>query len=196
YKQQLATTFKCEILSVKDFENLQYKIKELTLIFETYNSCEKSDFVSFQKVKEEKIEQEKGKYKGKLNLTLRPGVTFSSYYLTTDIQREDFDDKTGYRIGLELEYLFPSKKRKWGIFIEPSYRNYESQKTIKYVDFFSIQKSTTVSVQKKSIDILTGPRYYFHVGEKSSIFVDISILIDTNINSKTTSSNDDSFDKS
>src|SRR5690606_4747736 len=30
YKQQLATTFKCEILSVKDFENLQYKIKELT----------------------------------------------------------------------------------------------------------------------------------------------------------------------
>ena len=196
YKQQLATTFKCEMLSEKDFENLQYKIKELTHIFETYNSCEKSDFVSFQKVKEEKIEQEKDKYKGKLNLSLRPGVTFSSYYLNTDIQRENFENKSGYRIGLELEYLFPSKKRKWGIFIEPSYRNYESQKTIKYVDFFSIQKSTTVSVQKNSIDILTGPRYYFHIGEKSSIFVDISLLIDTNINSKTTSSNEDSFDKS
>lgn len=195
YKQQLATTLICEKLSEKDFENLQYKIKELSHIFETYNSCVKSDYVSFEKIKERKIEQEKDKYKGKLNLSLRPGVTFFSYYITSDIQRENFDNKTGYRMGLELEYLFPSKKRKWAIFIEPSYYNYESQRTIKYVDFFSIQKYTTVNVKKNSIDILTGPRYYFHLGEKSSIFIDASLLIDTNINSETTSSDEDSFDR-
>jgi hypothetical protein len=129
-------------------------------------------------------------YKGKLNLSLRPGVTFSSYYTTTDIQREDFENKTGYRIGLELEYLFPSKNRNWAIFIEPSYRNYESEKEVLYVDFYSIQKYTTITVKKNSIDIITGPRYYFNLNKKSSIFVDVSLLIDTNINSEETSSED------
>jgi hypothetical protein len=196
YKQQLATSLVCKKLREKDFENLQYKFKNLTHIFEVYNSCIQSDYTSFQEIKEEKIKQEKDIHKGKLNLSLRPGVTFSSYYINTDIQKENFDNKIGYRIGLELEYFFPSKKRKWAIFMEPSYRNYESQRTVKYVDFFSIQKSTTITVKKNSIDILTGPRYYFHLGEKSSIFIDASLLVDTNINSEIISSNEESFNKS
>lgn len=195
YKQQLATQLICGKLDEKDFENLEYKTNKLTDVFETYNSCEESDFVSFEKIKKDEIEMEKGKYKGKLNLSLRPGVTFSKYYITTDIQREDFDNKVGYRIGLELEYLFPSKERNWAIFIEPSFRNYESQREIQYVDFFSIKEFTTITVKKTSFDILTGPRYYFHLGEKSSIFADISLLIDTNFNSETTSSKEDSFDR-
>jgi hypothetical protein len=190
YKQQLATTLKCDNLDVKEFEKLEYKTKDLIHIFETYNTCVDSYFISFEKKKEKELALEKVNYKGKLNLSLRPGVTFSSYYTTTDIQREDFENKTGYRIGLELEYLFPSKNRNWAIFIEPSYRNYESEKEVLYVDFYSIQKYTTITVKKNSIDIITGPRYYFNLNKKSSIFVDVSLLIDTNINSEETSSED------
>lgn len=132
YKQQLATALKCEKLTEKDFEKLEYKTKHLINIFETYNICVDSYFISFEKKKEEELAEEKMKYKGKLNLSLRPGVTFSKYYTTTNIQREDFENKTGYRIGLEIEYLFPTKNRNWAIFLEPSYRNYEDQKEVLY----------------------------------------------------------------
>ncbi len=190
YKQQLATTLICEKLSEENFENLEYKTKELINIFETYNSCKGSDFIPFDKIEKQEIEKERSKFKGKLNLSIRPGVTFSKYYTNTDIQREDFENKTGYRIGLEIEYLFPTKKHNWAIFIEPSYRNYESQKEVRYVDFNTIQKYTTITVKKNSLDIITGPRYYFYLDEKSSIFIDVSLLIDTNINSEETSSVD------
>ena len=40
------------------------------------------------------------------------------------------------------------------------------------------------------MSIVTGPRDYFHLGEKSSVFIDVALLIDTNINSEKTSSVD------
>lgn len=147
-------------------------------------------FYFFRKKKEKELAQEQTKFKGKFNLSLHAGITFSKYYTTTNIQREDLENKTGYRVGLELAYIFPTKKRNWAMFIEPSYRNYESQKEVRYLDFYSIQKYTTITVKKNAIDIITGPRYYFYIGKKSSIFVDVSLLIDTNINSEETSSVD------
>ncbi|WP_157429295.1 hypothetical protein [Aequorivita sublithincola] len=173
-----------------NFENLEYKTKNLIAIFETYNSCSGSDFVSYEKIKEKKIEEEKAKYKGKPNLSLRPGVTFSKYYTITNFQREDFENKTGYRIGLELEYIFPTKNHNWAKFIEPSYRNYESEKEVLYNDFYTIKEYTTITVKKNSFDLITGPRYYFNLSEKSSIYLDVSLLINTNINSEETSSVD------
>src|SRR5690606_2380000 len=144
-------------------------------------TCIGTDFTSFVKMQK----GEKAKHKGKLNLQFRPGIAFSKYYTTTDIHREDFEDKTGYRSGLALEYIFPSKNHNWAMFIEPSYRNYESQKVVIYEDFFiNNPKYTTLTVKKNSFDIVAGPRYYIHLGEKSSLFADISLLLDTNINSE------------
>jgi hypothetical protein len=51
YKQQLATTLKCDNLDVKEFEKLEYKTKDLIHIFETYNTCVDSYFISFEKKK-------------------------------------------------------------------------------------------------------------------------------------------------
>src|SRR5690606_39261077 len=48
----------------------------------------------------------------------------------------------------------------------------------------------TITVKKNSIDIITGPRYYFNLNKKTSILVDVSLLIVTNINSEETSSED------
>lgn len=51
YKQQLANGLKCEKLNEKDFEKLEYKSKDLIAIFEKYNTCVGSYFISFEKKK-------------------------------------------------------------------------------------------------------------------------------------------------
>ncbi len=191
YKQQLATTLLlCDKLTEKDFESLKYKSKPLIKIMKTYNNCYQVDNNDATTAKKKSGSRKNQKNKGKLGLYLRPGITFSQYYTQTKIQREDFEDKTGFRIGLELEYLFPSKKQHWAIFLEPSYRNYESEKTVLYEDFYTIQKYTTITVKKNSFDIVAGPRYYFHISDKSSLFMEIALLVDTNINSEEISSED------
>lgn len=191
YKQQLATDFVCDKIDIKKFNNLKYKIKDITSIFEAYNYCEGSQSINFENIGETSTERQKGD----LNLSLKPGITFSGYYIHTDIQKEDFENKVGYRIGLELEYMFPSKRKKWAVFMEANYRTYESTKTIQYKDFFTLDEFTTITVQKNAIDLLIGPRFYFNLSPKSTIFIDASLLVDTNSNSKIISSDENSFDK-
>ncbi|CAM3494527.1 outer membrane beta-barrel protein [Aequorivita lipolytica] len=186
YKQQLATTLNCSKLNESSFENLEYKVGKLVKLITNYNNCINSETVVFTK----------NIQKAKFNLTLRPGVTFSSLsILKSGDERIDFDTNTGIRIGLEAEYVLPFNNGKWSIFIEPTYRNYKSEKEFLYVDFLTIKKTTLITAEYNSIELPLGARHYMFVNQDAAFFLNAAIIVDVAMmDSKVVSSNENGYD--
>lgn len=186
YKQQLATNLNCDQLNESNFESLEYKSAKLMKIIAAYNKCENATGVVYT----ENLK------KGKFNLTVRPGVTFSSLsLLKLGDERINFDSKTGFRVGLELEYILPFNNDKWSVFLEPTYRSYKAEKEYLYVDFGSFQRTTIININYSAIELPFGMRHYFFVSPNAAFFIDAAILVDiSNLSSKAESSNENSYD--
>lgn len=186
YKQQLATTLNCDNLLESHFENLEYKKNKLLRIIVDYNSCKNSETILY--VKEN--------HKSTFNLCIRPGATYTSFSLQQiGDEKIDFGNKAGFRIGLEVEYILPFNNNKWSLFFEPTYQYYDSEKEVVYVDYYSFQKTTLISVEYNSIELPLGGRYYLFPNKNSAFFIDAAILIDVPImDSKIVSSNESSYD--
>lgn len=181
FKQQLATNLSCSSLSENNFEGLQYKTKSLVNIITKYNNCENSEIIVFNK----------NKQKGKFNLSIRPGVTFSSFSLQRFGEDEiGFDTNTGIRIGLEAEYILPFNNGKWSIFIEPTYRNYKTEKNVLYREMITFDKYTLISVEYNSIELPVGGRHYMFLNQDAAIFVNAAVIMDiTTLDSSIASTN-------
>lgn len=186
YKQQLATTLTCENLDNDDFENLEYKTNKLIKIISDYNACENSETILY------------GRKDGKsfFNLSIRPGVTFTSLSLQrSGDEKVDFGSKTGFRIGLEAEYIFPFNNSKWSLFAEPTYRNFKAEKEFLYKDFFTLQETTLISVEYNSIEVPAGIRHYMYINQDAAFFIDTAFIMSiATLDSKITSSNEAGYD--
>ena len=184
YKQQLATTFTCANVQEKDFENLEYKSKKLINLFQKYNTCENSEYVEFNK-------KEKGHW---FNLSIRPGVTFSSLAIKyVEDEEVDFGNKTGFRVGLEMEFVLPFNNDKWALIIEPTYRSYEASKEFKYDEFTTFDLYTNVTATYTSIAFPIGVRHYFFLNNDSKIFINGAFVVDAIMDGKFESSNERSY---
>ncbi len=186
YKQQLSTNLTCSKLNKNSFEDLQYKKTSLVNLITKYNTCENSEALVFNK----------NAQKAKFNLSIRPGVTFSSLSIRKDnSDKIDFDNKTGFRIGLEAEYILPFNNGKWSVFIEPTYRNYKAEKEYVYVDFNTFQKTTLITAEYNSIELPVGGRHYMFLNKDAAFFVDAAVLVDVAmLDSKIDSSNEGGYD--
>lgn len=185
YKQQLATTLNCSNLKESTFENLEYKVSKLVSLITNYNDCENSETIVYNK-------KEKGHW---FNLSVRPGVTFSSLKLSNPYGSDiDFGQKTNFRLGLEMEFLLPFNNDKWAFIIEPTYRSYSSEMEIQYVDLLTIDKFTTITVEHSSIAFPFGIRHYFYLNDQSKIFVNGAAVADIIIKREVDSSNENKFD--
>ncbi len=186
YKQQLSTDLNCSKLNENNFEDLQYKKNSLANLITKYNNCENSEAFVFNK----------NTQKAKFNLSIRPGVTFSSLSIRKDNKDKiDFDNKTGFRIGLEAEYILPFNNGKWSVFIEPTYHNYKAEKEFTYVDFNTFQKTTLITAEYNSIELPIGGRHYMFLNKGAAFFVDAAVLIDVAmLDSKIDSSNEGAYD--
>ncbi len=186
YKQQLATDLTCSKLNENNFEELDYKKNKLINLITKYNTCENSEAIVFSK----------NIQKSKFNLTIRPGVTFSSLsILKLGDERINFDKNTGIRIGLEAEYVLPFNNSKWSVFIEPTYRNYKAEKEYLYVDFNTFQKTTLITAEYNSIELPIGGRHYMYLNKNAAVFIDAAIIMDVSfMDSKIDSSNEGGYD--
>ncbi len=187
YKQQLATDFVCSNPKSLDFDKLEYKKSNLIDRFKNYNSC----------VNTESIIYERKDYEYGFNLSIRPGVTFGS--ASIQVLGDDkitFDNKAGFRIGLEAEYIFPFNNGKWSLFIEPTYRNYTAEKESElYKDFPTMRTTTLITVEYNSIELPMGARYYMFLNNNSAFFVNAAIIVDASaLDSKINSSKEDGYD--
>lgn len=186
YKQQLATVLNCNKLTESNFENLEYKKNKLITIVSAYNTCQNSETVVYGKMEN----------KAAFNLTIRPGVTFSSLSIQKNNDEQlNFENKSGFRIGLEAEYVLPFNNGKWSIFIEPTYRNYSSEKEYIYVDFLTFQKTTVITATYNSIELPIGGRHYMFLNEQAAFFINAAFLMDASVlDSKIDSSNEGGYD--
>lgn len=186
YKQQLATDFVCSNLKNLDFDKLEYKKSSLIKRFEEYNTCNNAQYIVYQKKD----------FQYGFNLTLRPGLTFGSAFVKRSGEAQiDFDKNIGIRIGLEAEYILPFNNGKWGLFVEPTYRNYKGEKErLINEDFPTMRDTTLITVKYNSVEMPIGLRYYMFLNEDSAIFLNGAVVFDVStLDSEITSSKESSY---
>lgn len=178
YKRQLWNNLKCQSISMKNVENIDYEKNDLVDFFIKYNKC----------IDPEYIEYEKKQKKDLFNLNIRPGLNSSSlatqnYLLNSkDI---DFDNEFGFRFGIEAEFIMPFNKNKWAFIIEPTYHYYKSETNIRLYPSSEVLFTTqTVNVDYTSLELPIGIRHYMFLNNDSKIFINASLIFDFSLNSK------------
>lgn len=163
YKQQLLNNFKCSSAKVNSINNIEYKQSQLMSFFVRHNECVNSNYLIFQKSKQ----------KGAFNLSIRPGINLSSLFVNhkpSTTLDANLDNEISLRLGLELEVVLPFNKNKWGVFIEPTYQSFKSEK--------EVDRGNNLKVDYSSIELPVGVRHYFFINDKSKIFINGSVVLD------------------
>ena len=175
FRQQLFTNLKCNAITQKDVENIKYSKRDLERLFINYNKCTNSDYIKFLP------EQQKDLF----NLTIRPGINYSSIEIENSVKNDareiDFGNEISFRFGTEAEFILPFNKNKWGVIIEPTFQYYKSENTEE-----SMNLTGGVLVRKinyQSIDIPLGIRHYHFFNDDSKIFANISYIFSFSNNS-------------
>ena len=166
YKYQLWKNLKCEKISQKEINNINYKKKSLVNIFIKYNNCTNSKFTNI----EEKIKRDL------FNLNFRPGIlnsSLSTKHNNNKYNNINFDNELSFRLGIEAEIIFPFLKNKWSLILEPTYQYY---KTFKVIPYF--KRKVKVSVDYQSIEVPVGFRYYSLLNNNSKLFYNLSYTFD------------------
>ena len=172
FKQQIFSNLKCQNISLKDVENLDYKLSDLNSFFIKYNECSGSEFINFEKKEKRDL----------FNVSIRPGLNSSSLSISNNLNSTtdtDFGNKLWLRLGVEIEFIMPFNKNKWAFIIEPSYQHYTSEKTITINHFdYIIPQYINLSTDYESIELPIGIRHYLFLNDKSKFFMNGSVVFD------------------
>lgn len=171
FRQQLLEDFNCGGLEPSDLSELEYKTKDLVEFFTTYNSCVNSEFVSYF---------QKEKNQGKFRVALQVGVGHATmaFEEVSHASAGSFSEVEP-RIGLELEYLLPFNKNKWGIFSGAVYRQFTTER-----ETSNQFRSSVLQVKYSSVEVLSGLRHYFFLNNKHKLFLNAGLLIDLPLESQ------------
>ena len=100
---------------------------------------------------------------------------------TPDYDR-DFDNKIGFRIGLEAEFILPINKNKWALIFEPTYvGGYKAEKS--RLDSRT-NEELKGSIEYNSIELPFGMRYYMFLKNNSSLFINGQVVMEHAVNSE------------
>jgi hypothetical protein len=174
FRQQLWVNLKCPNFKMSKIENVDYKKNDLIRFFTEYSECHNNDLINFEPKQKRDL----------FNLTLRPRLNSSSLSTQSTlsfIRDIDFENETGFGIGLEAEFIFPFNKNKWALIIEPTYQNYKSKKT---TNINNVSEGTLLAeVNYSSIEVPVGLRHYLFLNNNSKIFINASIIFDLSLKS-------------
>lgn len=167
FRVQLWNDLKCPKFTMSKVENLNYRKSDLIDFFEEYNNCNNTESKNFEK--KQKVDL--------LNITMRPGINYSSLYIDNSIDNTegvDFDKQFTARFGLEVELIMPFNKNKWSIFAEPTYQYFTSN---------AEDIRNTITADYKSIELPIGIRHYMFLNDNSKIFINGAFVVDFSTNS-------------
>ncbi|WP_111708288.1 hypothetical protein [Lutibacter citreus] len=162
YKQQLLLNLKCSKISLAKVENLQYN-KSLINFFDDYNKCKNPRYV-------------KSKKAGAFNFTPKIGIKKN----TLKFKGQTLDADLSYKLGAELEFIFPFNKGKWSLLFEPLVQSFKAEKDIKeliggYENLVTYHKA---EVDYSSVEFSFGVRHYMQLNEKSKLFLNYLYVFD------------------
>lgn len=174
FRQQLLTNLNCPTFKESRVKNIKYNRNELVKFFTEYSKCYDSELVNLEQ-KQKKV---------LFNLTIRPRINSSSLTINdfySNSQDTNFDNKTGFGLGLEAEFILPYNKNKWAILIEPTYQSFKSEKINEY-EYASGGKAI-INVDYSSIEIPVSLRHYFFLNNSSKIFINASYIFEHGLTS-------------
>ncbi|MDR7128907.1 hypothetical protein J2X69_001239 [Algoriphagus sp. 4150] len=169
FRNQLNNQLVCGSINSQEFKNLGYKQKELESIFVKYNECTDSSYTTYGVAKRPDL----------FHLSIRPGISARSLTIENPqaaVEKVDFENNLGFRIGVEAEFILPFNKNKWGVIIEPTFQSYKSEKTASTKN--STVNTYNVTADYKSLELPIGLRHYMFLNANSKLFINLSYIID------------------
>ena len=171
FRGQLYDIMKDKMPDANRYKNLKYDKDALVKLFLEYNGADSEDSEILAASQNKAV----------INFKITPGVNFAS----ADAVRNDlpnaemnFDTKPVFRIGAEIELLFPFNNNKWALFADPNYYQYKNTSTV---------ANYTWTVDVKYIDIPAGIRHYMYLNSKSKLFLDAAYVLTFSTGSSTVS---------
>ncbi len=182
YKQQLWNTFKCDDITIKNIEKIDYTSKDLINFFITYNQCKNANFTNFNI---------KNTNKGSISLKIRPGYTLGSVSVEDNIENDfliesrdvDFKNVGSFRIGVEMEFFLPFNKNKFSIVLEPTYQSLKSEERFAYLRLTNENRETTANIDYSSLELPLSIRYNLFLNKNTKLFFNGGFLFDIPFNS-------------
>lgn len=174
YRQELLNNLHCKSITTKNINRLRYSKNNLFDFFIKYNTCKGIIY-------EEKEEGEK-----MFSVNLKTGINVNSFKIPSrsisnpSPYEFDFGNIIGFQVGLESEFVLPFNKNKWAVIVESLYNNFKSESTS--LNYFP----ETVKLNYKTIEFPIGLRHYFHISEKSKLFINASYVLIFDLNSEFT----------
>jgi hypothetical protein len=163
FKKQLLVEFQPMVL-LNELQDLYYNSRDLEQIFVKLNkNNNNSDYTVFEDKKRDLF-----------NLSIRPGINFSTLSVQTDLTSfytTDFDMEQSFRFGVEAELILPFYRNKWGLLLEPAFQYYQSEHPAS-LDRFSSE------VNYQSFEFAGGVRHYFFLTDKSKLYLNVLLVYD------------------
>jgi len=162
FRQTLWAKLNCGSNPPEYYSYFNYDNRSLKKYFIQENKCRGAEVQVIQPKKKRDV----------INLKIAPGLKYANLdlqYLPVEASSVYFDQELSFRMGLELEYILPFNKNKWGMFVEPTFHTYQSEHP---------SDSGAYSVSYKSIEIPVGFRHYFFLSPQSNIFLNVAFVFD------------------
>lgn len=178
FQKQLWQNVNCGNRSIDDFLKLKYGQKDLMKYFIEYNKCKKNTIVSFDKKSES----------GSINFKANLGVSSASLSISNHVTNvlSDFDKKTSFTAGGEIEWVLPVNRNKWALYLAPNYNSYKSPGMGISYNRGPFGSDTVIENWNASlsyIDVPIGVRYYIFISDNSRIFIAGSYIISNMLSS-------------
>ncbi|UAB83188.1 hypothetical protein INR75_13425 [Zunongwangia sp. SCSIO 43204] len=120
YQQQLLDRFSGNCIDPTSITKLQYRQSPFVKIITAYNNCNKNP---------EEISESSGETRKSFQLNIRPRVNYNSVSVSNNDYNAydvELDEKVGFGLGLEAEFILPFFQNKWSLVLEPTfYQKYE-----------------------------------------------------------------------
>ncbi|MGO3237572.1 MAG: outer membrane beta-barrel protein [Psychroflexus halocasei] len=174
YRQQLWSDLSCDGFDQQKLEYINYSKRDLVKQFTKFNDCVESDYINFNA-------KDKRDF---FHLTIKPRFNISSLTFgnsLSDIDPIEFDDETGFGIGIDLEFVLPFNKNKWAITLEPAYQSFKSESSSPTDNIVGDERVAIVDYS--SIEIPIGLRHYFYINKKSAIYLNAAYVMDFSMSS-------------
>jgi len=173
YQKQLKDQFP---ITNYNYSNLRYSKKALTKYLIKYLNLNQVKFTQFLRGKN---------YQSTFNLKIKvknslSNLTFDHDLINTSM---NLDQRNQVKFGFEIEWGLPFNNNKWGLFIEPTYQSYSSNKKQNLNN--SLNTLFEATIDYKSIEVPIGLRHYLFLNKNSKIFINSGFVIDVAFSSKT-----------
>jgi len=163
YQNQLYQNINCKNESVEKFAGVDYKRNELIEIFKEFNTCKGSQPIVYEN---------KGGNKSKIIISAFIGVNNNTLTIKGERLPEASGSSISYGLGGEIGFLTPSGN--WEFFLRAEYEKLSGETTA-FVKKSYNEETTIASVDAYVLNVHVGPRYHFTLNEKSKLFLDAAI---------------------